>query len=252
MKWALATFISPPSADPAVQEMVAAIAPIAEPRKGLACMLRRVRPPADDTERYYTGFDVEAAVVALDMELARGEAGAVHDALALLEQDPFCFRSGYARERLARRLARTELTTAQKARARTIVLSTVEGHWHCPHPGVGRLAGAVADNKVRRELRARLHRADGAMARRALRMIVNIRHPGLSPADIAAARALVLADAAQGLWLSPTVARLATYLWADDWEGELRGLLPHHGPDRAAAKRLVNAHDLRRQRRPGP
>jgi hypothetical protein len=188
----------------------------------------------------------------VDSRLARGEAGAVHDALALLEQDPFCFRSGYARERLARRLARTELTTEQKARARTIVLSTVEGDRHCPHPGVGRLARAVADNKLRRKLRVRLHHADGAMARRALRMIVNIRHPGLSPADIAAARALVLADAAQGLWLSPTVARLATYLWADDWEGELRGLLPHHGPDRAAAKRLINAHDLRRQRRPGP
>ena len=136
--------------------------------------------------------------------------------------------------------------------ARAIVLCTVEGRRHCPHPGVGRLARAVADNSLRRELRTRLHHVDSAVARRALRMIVNVRHPGLTPEDIAAAQVLVLTDAGRGQWLSPTVARLAVYLWSSEWEAELRSLLPHHGPDRAAAKRLIDLADRRRSRRPGP
>ena len=80
---------------------------------------------------------------------------------------------------------------------------------------------------------------------------MNVRHPGLTPDDVAAGRSLVLTDAAQGQWLSPTVARLAIYVWSDDWEAELRSLLPYHGPDRAGAKRLLEAID-RRRRRPGP
>jgi hypothetical protein len=73
----------------------------------------------------------------------------------------------------------------------------------------------------------------------------------LTPDDIAAARLLVLADAARGQWLSPTIARLAMYLWSDKWGAELRSLIPYHGPDRAAAKRLLDAVDQRR-RRPKP
>ena len=125
---------------------------------------------------------------------------------------PISSRSGYARERIARRLAQAELTAAQQARARTVVLSTVDGQRHCPLPGAGGLTGAVADNSLRRELRARLRESDTAVARRALRMVGNVRDPSLTAEGIAAARALVLADAARGHWLSPTVAKLAAYL----------------------------------------
>ena len=211
-----------------------------------------MRSPGEDSDRYYTDVDIDAAVRALGDRLADGATDAIEEALAFLERDEFFFRSGYARERLARRLAHMELTATQKARARIIVLTTVDGERHCPHPGVGRLARAVADNELRRQLRARLQDRDGALARRALGMIVNVRHPGLSRADIKAAQALVLADAARGQCLSPTVARLATYLWSSDWEAELRGLLNYHGPARAAAKRLINATDRRREQRPGP
>ena len=70
--------------------------------------------------------------------------------------------------------------------------------------------------------------------------------------DIASARSIVLADAARGQWLSSTVARLATYVWSGEWEAELRSLVPYHGPDRAAAKRLLEAADRRGRRRPAP
>jgi hypothetical protein len=180
--------------------------------------------------------------------LSRGDGPSVDEALSFLEEDPYFFRSGYARERLARRLASVELTEAQRTRARTVVLTTVDGQRHCPQPGVGRLARAVADNSLRRELRARLHDRDNATARRALGVIANVRHPGLTPDDLRAARELVLAEAGRGRWISPAVARLAVYLWSNEWETELRSLLPHHGPDRAAAKRLLSAV----KRRPAP
>ncbi len=82
-------------------------------------------------------------------------------------------------------------------------------------------------------------------------MLVNVRNPGLTADDIAAARALVLSEAGRGQWLSPTVTRLAVYVWSGDWDAELRSLITHHGPNRAAAKRLIAAADQRR-RRPDP
>ena len=206
----------------------------------------------EDDEGYYEQLEIDSWVADLGRGLGRGDPESIEAALTFLERDPYFFRSGYARERIARRLAQAELTAAQRVRARTVVLSTVDGERHCPLPGAGRLARAVADNSLRRELRSRLHDPDTAVAGRALRMVVNVRNPGLTADDIAAARALVLADAARGQWLSPTVAKLAAYLWSGEWEAELRRLVPYHGPDRAAAKRLLEAADRRRRRRPAP
>jgi hypothetical protein len=201
---------------------------------------------------YYEQRDIDSWLVDLTGRLSADEPAAIEEALAFLERDPYFFRSGYARERVARRLAHVELSPGQKQRARAVVLSRVDGQRFCPHPGIGRLARAVADNPLRRELRARLHHRDPAVARRALRMVVNVRRPGLSTDDIAAAQALVLAEAARGLWLPPTVERLALYVWSREWEAELRSLLKHHDPDRAAAKRLIGAVDRRRSQRPDP
>ncbi|MFL5929134.1 MAG: hypothetical protein ACJ77E_19560 [Gaiellaceae bacterium] len=202
----------------------------------------------DDDERDYEQLDIDSWVVELGERLAAGEPAAIEEALTFLERDPYFFRSGYARERVARRLARAQLTPEQKIRARAVVLSSVDGQRFCPPPGVGKLARGVADNSLRRELRARLHHPDRAVARRALRMVVCVPHPALTADDIAAAQALVLADAGRGQSLSPTVARLAVYLWSRPWEAHLRSLIPNHGPDRAAAKRLIAAADQRRQR----
>ena len=203
-----------------------------------------------EDEKDYEQLGIDSWVAELGVRLERAEPAAIEEALTFLERDPYFFRSGYARERVARRLARVELSAAQKARARALVLSSVDGQRHCPFPGVGRLAKAAADNRLRRELRVRLH-GNPAVAHRALRTISNVRHPGLTPDDVAAARQLVLAAAARGNWLSPSVSRLALYLWSSEWETELRALLPYHGPDRAAAKRLIEAVE-RRRRRPRP
>ena len=193
-----------------------------------------------------------------------GNFGAVSDnaptdidaALAFLEADVYEFRSGYQRARVARRIAGLSLDARQRARARKYVLDVVDGKKHCTQQAVGQLARAVADNSMRATLRAKLHADNVHVARRALRTLSRVRHPDMSAADETAARALVLSDAAFSAWLPPNVERLARWLWSTEWEAELRELTVHHGPERAAAKRLIETVDRRRDaskaRRPGP
>jgi hypothetical protein len=177
-------------------------------------------------------------------------------ALTYLEADVYEFRSGYERARIARRISGLSLDSAQRARARKYVLDVVDGEKHCAQQALGQLAHAVADNTTRAALRARLRAPDVRVARRALRTLSRVRHPGLTAADQTAARALVLADAGYTAWLLPNVERLAQWLWSIEWEAELREITRAHGPERAAAKRLVEAIARRRAareaKRPGP
>lgn len=184
--------------------------------------------------------------------LAAGDASASGLALTYLESDPYYPGSGYARGRLAGRLSQVKLAEPQSGRARRLVLRVVDGDCHCGLPGLGRLAGSVADNELRRALRERLRSSDTAVARRALRAIVRVRHPGVSPDDLAIARALVLLDASTGWWLSPSVESQARWLWDPQWQSELADTAVHRGPQRVGAKRLLEAAERRRLRRPGP
>ena len=88
------------------------------------------------------------------------DGSAVEVALAFLEEDPWYFRSGYHRNRIVGALADAPLSGRALERARAVVLGTVDGRLHSGGAGVHRLAGAVADNELRRALRARLHHPD--------------------------------------------------------------------------------------------
>jgi hypothetical protein len=185
--------------------------------------------------------------------LAEDPHDAADQALLYLEADPYYFWSGYARARIARRLAQARLDATQRERARRYVLDCIAGTKHCDQSGLGPLAHAVADNPTRKAARSQLHSADARVARRALRTLSRIRRPGLTEADIAVAREIVLADAVHTAWLPPNVERLARWLWTPEWEAELRDLTQHHGPERAPAKKLIESMDHRRaRRRPGP
>ncbi len=177
-------------------------------------------------------------------------------ALTYLEADVYEFRSGYERARIARRISGLSLDAAQRARARKYVLDVVDGDKHCAQQALGQLAHSVADNMTRAALRTRLHATDKRVARRAVRTLSRVRHPGLTTADLTTARALVLADAGYTAWLPPNVEKLARWLWSSEWEAELREMTRVHGPERAAAKRLVEVSDRRRAakeaKRPGP
>jgi hypothetical protein len=197
---------------------------------------------------------LEGRLRELSEQLVADEASqvAADEALTYLEADPYYFWSGYARARIARSLAHAPLDLSQRQRAHRYVLDCVDGTRHCASPELAQLAGSVADNPMRRVLRERLHSPDPSVARRALRSLSRVRHPGLTGTDVVVARELVLAAAARTLWLLPSVERLARWLWTPEWEAELRDLTQHHGPERAPAKKLIESMDRRRLRRPGP
>lgn len=159
---------------------------------------------------------MDSWLVSLGERLSSGDPVAVDDGLRFLADDPYVFRSGYAREKVARWLARAPLDAAQRARARDVVLGTAEGRLHCPHPGVGRLAREFADNSLRRSLRLLLRDRDEGVAWRALRILMVVRRPGLTPADLVTAQALALGRAGSGVALSRMVARVAMRIWTDD------------------------------------
>jgi hypothetical protein len=180
------------------------------------------------------------------------DTDAADQALAYLEADPYYFRSGYARAKLARSLAQASLPDADRARARRYVVDAVAGRKHCNQRELGQLAGAVANNELRAALRAQLHASDHSTARRALHTLRGVRSPGLAAADVQAAHDLVLVDLRRTTWTPPSVARVAEWLWSPEWEAELREIARHHGPDRAGAKHLIEAAERRRlRRRPG-
>ena len=195
---------------------------------------------------------LEDRVTLIGAAVELGDAAAVTAALSYLEIDPYYFRSGYARDRLTRRLSHARLTAADADRARAHVLAVVDGQRHCGTPSLGRLARSVADNALRRALRARLHRTDPAVADAALATIVWVRHPGLSPLDRRVAQELLLIRVARSTTLTPATDRITRWLWSPEWEAELRALVRHHDPHRAAAKQVLMAADRRRERRPGP
>jgi hypothetical protein len=184
--------------------------------------------------------------------LAAGDPSAAGPALAYLEADPYYFRSGYARTWLAGRLSRADLGSTEVSRARDLVVDVADGRLNSGMRGVARLARSVADNQLRRDLRARLHSDDQVIARRALHILSKVRRPGITAEEIRTARQLVLDDASKWPYLLPSVDRLARWLWNPEWQAELRDTTLHHGPHRAGAKRLIERAEQRKKRRPGP
>lgn len=183
-----------------------------------------------------------------------GDTDAVDLALAYLLAGPHYFRSGYSRDLIVGRLARAELTLAQRERARSIVYRCLDGRLHCRHPEIGQLARAVADNRMRRRLRTQLHDPDAAAAWRALQTLSRVRHPGLSPDDVGTAQRVVMRRAESEPWLRSPTARLARRLRTSEWETELLEL--SGGSDskrvRRMATNLLEVFTTQRVKRPGP
>jgi hypothetical protein len=192
---------------------------------------------------------METEALAIETALAAREPTAVDRALSFLEDDPFFFRSGYARQRIARKLAGADMTEPQRVRTRRIVLAWVDGQLHPGRAGAARLAGAVADNEMRRALRARLRGDPEDVALRALYALIYVKHPGYTPEDLDRARERLLRDIS-GEPFAPTPSlQAAMRLWSPDWESELRDIAVVRGPRRAAAKALLQHVDRRRERK---
>ena len=196
--------------------------------------------------------DAEVEIRALERNLERGDAAAVDRALTYLEADPYYFRSGYARQRVGRKLAHQVMTDTQRARSRAIVLGWVDGTLHSGRVAATHMARSSADNSLRRSLRNRVHDDRVDVARRALQVLIEVKHPGLSERDLRRMRDLVVADAGRYPWLSPVDYRVAMRLWSPEWRAELVAVTKSHGPDRKAAKLLLQAAERRSRKRSGP
>jgi hypothetical protein len=176
--------------------------------------------------------------------IGNGEDGPVEDALTFLEVDPWCFRSGYAKETILRRLKRVTFSAEQAVRLRAVVLHTIEVGDRREFRGYCRLAPKVADPAFRGAVLARLRSKDRGVARRALWALDAMAEP-LDPDDRAIAQQILETGAratTQDWWRVARWVRVLTARYADPaWIARVVGLAVNGGPDQVAGLRLLPA-----------
>lgn len=176
--------------------------------------------------------------------LAAGDARAIEPALVFLEADPWCFRSGYVKEKLAHLLRRHELTDSQRERLVDVLLRVVDRGDRLEYRTVCKLASRHATPRLRPELKLRLVGADAGAARRALLMLTTMSRPRLDHAELAHARQVILEGATRPerdvpWWTPDWVVSLARRFWSEEWEKSLKQVAFEEGKDREAALHLL-------------
>ena len=77
-------------------------------------------------------------------------------AITFLEEDPWCFRSGYLKERVIRALKQTTLTDSEASRIQEVLLRIVDSRHRREFRDFCRLARKVADSSLISKLQSRL------------------------------------------------------------------------------------------------
>jgi hypothetical protein len=190
----------------------------------------------------------------LEGELTRLRAGdqqALARAVVFLEDDPWEFRSGYAKGKVMRSVARQPLDLPTRRRLDRVVLAHVDAGERWEFGSTCRLARALGPVGLRDPLVARLGSGDLGRARRALCVLVGLPRPRLTPTEERAARAIVLrlGRRPSGWSNRRLLRRLAVRLWSSPWEEELLGLAEGDSPDRSAALAILGV--LPRMHGPG-
>jgi hypothetical protein len=104
-----------------------------------------------------------------------GDSDAAEYLVAFLEADPWCFRSGYMKERILAALQRAELSGLQQERLRNVLLNAVDAGYRREFRSSCRLAKRLADGVLVGELRRRLAASpDRHLRRRALWMLAYV------------------------------------------------------------------------------
>jgi hypothetical protein len=185
--------------------------------------------------------------------LAESESDALEPALVFLEADPWCFRSGYAKERIAELLPRHHPAPGQQARIERVLLHVVDVGDRREFRRFCKLARSMAGKPLRSGLRQRLMGDDLDVARRALLMLSEISDAPLSAGETARAREILL-DAARrrelkdpsyaGIvyWFPPAwVAPLVRRYWDASWGHDLVAIAIAGGEDRQPAVQTLTS-----------
>jgi hypothetical protein len=147
--------------------------------------------------------------------LKDGDPGAIETAIRFLEADPYAYRTGYAKEKIVRRLRRLELTAKQKARLGAVILHQVDQKDRREFRQYCLLAPSVDDDTLRQGLLARLRSGDSGRARRAL-WVLDALGGRLESGDRSIARNIIEAMAASSYaWQSVDWLRTAIKLYGD-------------------------------------
>ncbi len=178
-----------------------------------------------------------------DVERARGgDPEAIDRVLLFLEADPWCFRSGYAKETMLRLLRQVELTSDRAERARAIILHAVDVGDRREFREGCRLAKRVVNDKLRGALLDRLRSSDPGRARRALWVLDALKEP-LNEADRERVLVILEQSASIAEWFRvATWARPYARRYGD--QGWFAGLLDRvcaGGPDVEPALRLLTS-----------
>jgi hypothetical protein len=156
--------------------------------------------------------------------LARRDATsgeAIETVFLFLEADPWCFRSGYVKQELLRRLANRQLAPADRERLTDVLLRHVDAGDRRELPCACKLARRHATPRLRAELKQRLASEDPDVARRGLLMLSSLHRPHLSPEELAQARNAILDGIHYGHGRRMTrpdwLQTLAGRYWTDEW-----------------------------------
>jgi hypothetical protein len=174
-----------------------------------------------------------------------GDPDAVDRALTFLEADPWCYRSGYAKQTLLRLLRQVQLTPEQTRRARRIVLQAVDVGDRREFRESCRLGRKLADDEMRSALLDRLRSADPGRARRALWVLDALREPLDEPDRQRVLQILEQSAGAAQWWRTSSWAcRLARRYGDAGWFAGLLERVCAGGPDLEPAWRLLTSVSL--------
>jgi len=190
----------------------------------------------DRGERYYREWEqaaehFHAAVAAVypgeleDSMAALADAPAsmeaVETVITFLEADPWCFRSGYMKQEILRKLRHQPLNPGQKEKLANALIRYVDAGDRREMLGACKLAREHPTQWLRSQLKARLASPDADVARRALLMLSSTRRPNLSPAELAHGRAAIIDGIRYGhggrMGRPEWLTTLSRRYWTDDW-----------------------------------
>jgi hypothetical protein len=163
----------------------------------------------------------------------RAPVAAVETVIVFLEADPWCFRSGYVRQEILRKLRRQPLTIEQKERVGSGLCAQVDAGDRRELLDACKLARRHPTRNLRSQLKKRLASADGDVARRALLMLSSLRRPNLSSDELASAREATLDGILDGhggrLGRPDWLQTLSRRYWTDAWIEPLAALAVNGG-----------------------